>query len=104
MSAPVNVLAVLRSSLDEFDYMARTGQREITIAYSEAEHERIRQARDAVAKLIEAANDARSLLSEIDKSVRAEHAKNGAPKSQSIAGIVNGRLSAALARAVGAAP
>lgn len=61
-----------------------------------------REARAAVAELIDCVGDARSLLAEIDAGVREEHAKNGHPKSKSVVGIINDRLTAALARVGGA--
>jgi hypothetical protein len=64
-------------------------------------HLRLRTARATVAELIDCVGDAQSLLAEIDSAVRAEHAKNGSPKSQSVAGVINLRLTDALARSQG---
>lgn len=55
----------------------------------------------AVAELVDCAGDVLTLLAEIDAAVRAEHAKNGHPKSKSVAGIIHDRLTAALARVQG---
>ena len=75
--------------------------------YTESGHDGLAEdmsaARAAVAQLIDCVGDAQTLLTEIDKAVRAEHAKNGAPQSKSVAGIINARLTAALARVTGGA-
>lgn len=58
---------------------------------------------EILAELIDCVSDAQSLLAEIDQAVRAEHKKNGAPQSKSVAGVINERLSKALARVQGGA-
>ena len=90
--SPLDVLSVMQDGIAD---------------YTESGHEGLAsdmtEAHNAVAQLIDCVGDAQTLLTEIDKAVRAEHAKNGAPQSKSVAGIINARLTAALARVTGGA-
>ena len=94
----VDVLAVLDEALNDCQWLLRNSTKTMEVTPSA-----LTEARAAVAELIDCVDDAQSLLEEIDKAVRAEHAKNGAPQSKSVAGIINARLTAALARVTGGA-
>ncbi len=98
MSAqPVDVLAVIGAAIDRAAADAKQYK------FPDRDGDALRDARAAVAELIDVYEVVTELLSEIDAAVCAEHKKHGYPKSQSIAGIVKRRLDAALAR-VGGAP
>ena len=94
----VDVLAVLDEALNDCQWLLRNSTKMMEVTPDE-----LTEARAAVAQLIDCVGDAQTLLTEIDKAVRAEHAKNGAPQSKSVAGIINARLTAALARVSGGA-
>lgn len=97
MSA-LNVLAVMAESIEDCKWLRSNSTKTMEVTPDE-----LVEARSAVAQLIDCVGDAQTLLTEIDKAVRAEHAKNGAPKSKSVPGIINERLTAALARVTGGA-
>ncbi len=97
MTAPGDVLAVMDEAILDCEWLRRN-----SVKTMELTPEQLAEARAAIAELIGCVGDAQSLLAEIDSAVRAEHSKNGHPKSKSVAGIINERLTAALARCTGA--